>query len=125
MTIVTMVTVVMVMVMSPLPFGSSGESLPSYSDYNMSASRIVLSTPARMLTRPSPVCGPIAFREFTTSSPVASSEEHSETKIEDQCHHQVAPLTNTTVYAPHGVNEAALERVMAAFIPSVNYVFDD
>ena len=46
---------------------------------------------------------------------------------EPKAHHQVAPLTESTIYAPQGqtssTTETASENVI--FSPTVNHVFDD
>lgn len=50
---------------------------------------------------------------------------------EPKAHHQVAPLTESTVYAPQGhTNASAAETTASAsepviFSPTVNHVFDD
>lgn len=60
------------------------------------------------------------LRAFSTEKP----------KFMEQAHHQVAPLTDATLYAPQGHSSAEASISHSAttetiFTPSVNAVFDD
>ncbi|GAN02130.1 hypothetical protein MAM1_0017d01570 [Mucor ambiguus] len=76
------------------------------------------------IVRPAAICKPMV-RTFA-SSPVRMQFE--------KAHHQVAPLTDSTLYAPQGHVSASSSSATATstsandatvFTPSVNAVFDD
>lgn len=74
---------------------------------------IILSQAARMsIKRP-------AIRSFSTIP--AKSFFYEEAKA----HHQVAPLTDSTVYSPQGETHVSSSTTETTFTPSVNYTFDD
>jgi hypothetical protein len=57
----------------------------------------------------------------------ASSRAHKEVQLE-KSHHQVAPLTDSTLYAPQGqvsTSASTSAEETTVFTPSVNAVFDD
>ncbi|KAI8977886.1 hypothetical protein BDB01DRAFT_801076 [Pilobolus umbonatus] len=58
---------------------------------------------------------------FSTPATAFSHEEPKQSNHEDKAHHQVAPLTNSTIYAPQGVNDEN----SVIFTPVVNAVFDE
>lgn len=63
-----------------------------------------------------------AVRTYFATAPNASiSSEESKHTHEDKVHHQMAPLTDSTVYSPQGTSEAST----TIFSPIVNTVFDE
>ncbi|KAI8072072.1 hypothetical protein BDF21DRAFT_424827 [Thamnidium elegans] len=60
-----------------------------------------------------------AIRSFST---VSAKSFYSE---EPKAHHQVAPLTDSTVYTPQGEAQATTTTESIIFSPTVNHVFDD
>ncbi|GAA5806100.1 hypothetical protein HPULCUR_011628 [Helicostylum pulchrum] len=60
-----------------------------------------------------------AIRSFSTISAKSFYGE------EPKAHHQVAPLTDSTVYTPHGEAQATTTSESTIFSPTVNHVFDD
>ncbi|KAL1925944.1 hypothetical protein VTP01DRAFT_7222 [Rhizomucor pusillus] len=70
----------------------------------------------------------VSSSSSSSSSAVTTSAEHTHWKEQ---HHQVAPLTNTTVYIPQGSQETTSGQLYesssstAPFSPKVNVLFDD
>lgn len=63
-----------------------------------------------------------AVRTYFATAPNASiSSEESKHTQEDKVHHQMAPLTDSTVYSPQGTSETST----TVFSPIVNTVFDE
>ncbi|KAI8882693.1 hypothetical protein K501DRAFT_97354 [Backusella circina FSU 941] len=61
-----------------------------------------------------------AVRTYFATSPTASFSTE-DVKHEDKVHHQMAPLTDSTVYSPQGTSETST----TVFSPIVNTVFDE
>lgn len=65
-------------------------------------------------------------RTFSSSRVSCFSKEEPKFQLE-KTHHQVAPLTDSTLYAPqgHAASTSAAAEEATIFTPSVNAVFDD
>lgn len=67
-----------------------------------------------------------AFSAISKRSAIRSFS-NTAVKEEQKAHHQVAPLTDSTIYAPQGhtTTTTSATDTTVVFSPTVNHVFDD